>query len=230
MKAFRYHSLETAAAACATRILDCLRSPSASTLAISGGLSPKGMFEVFARTPFDWEKVHVFWVDERVVPPTDDQSNFKLAFDTWLGPVNFPRANIHRVEAELGAEEAAAKYHEDIRRYFDLKEGDLPSFDVLHLGMGPDGHTASLFPGDPLIDDHSGIATSLWAQKMNQWRVTLLPGVIEAANNIEMLVEAQGKESVLRQVLEGEYKPRDYPAQIAARGDNACWFIGGSST
>jgi 6-phosphogluconolactonase len=169
--------------------------------------------------------VHVFWVDERVVPPTDPQSNYKLAFDTWLGPAKFPLANIHRVETELGPQEAARRYEDDIRRHFQLKPGGVPSFDVIHRGMGPDGHTASLFPGEALIAEGAGVAEAVWVEKMNQWRVTLLPGVLEAAGDTVMLVTGVDKAAVLRSVIDGEFRPAEYPAQIASRGENADWFL-----
>jgi 6-phosphogluconolactonase len=197
-----------------------------ATLAISGGSSPKLMFEIFARTMFPWERVHLFWVDERIVPPTDPQSNFKLAQDTWLKPVGFPEANLHRVVAELGAHEAARQYREEIRRHFDLREGELPKFDVIHRGMGPDGHTASLFPGDPHVEDRRGIADAVWVEKMQQWRVTLLPGVLEAAHHTVMLVTGSDKAAVLSAVL-GEAPgggPLEYPARIGAR--DAEWYVG----
>jgi 6-phosphogluconolactonase len=224
MKLHRYPNTEEAAEACAAHILSRLR-PTGGKLAISGGSSPRRMFEIFGRAQFDWSKVHVFWVDERVVPPTDPQSNYKLAFDTWLGPANFPPANVHRVQAELGPEEAARRYEEEIRRHFALKPGELPRFDLIHRGMGPDGHTASLFPGEPLIADATGITAAVWAEKMKQWRVTLLKGVLESARNTVMLVTGPDKAAVLREVLEGEYRPSQYPAQIASRVEDCDWFL-----
>lgn len=228
MKLHRYPDAEAAAEACAAHVLERLRS-AGGRLAISGGSSPRRMFEIFGRARFDWSRVHVFWVDERVVPPTDPQSNYKLAFDTWLGPAHFPAANIHRVQTELGPQEAARLYQEEVRRYFALKPGELPRFDVVHRGMGPDGHTASLFPGEPLIADTTGIAAAVWAEKMKQWRVTLLKGVLESAGNTAMLVTGSDKAAVLREVLEGESRPNQYPAQIASRGDNCDWFLDASA-
>ena len=223
MKLHRYPDAQAVAEACAAFILE--RLPSGGTLAISGGSSPRPMFELFGHARFDWSRVHVFWVDERIVPATDPQSNYKLAFDTWLGPANFPSANIHRVQTELGAQGAAERYVEEIRQHFGLKAGELPRFDLLHRGMGPDGHTASLFPGEPLIADTADIAAAVWSEKMKQWRVTLLPGVLEIASHTVMQAPGAGKAAVLREVIEGEYRPSQYPAQIASRGDNCDWFV-----
>jgi 6-phosphogluconolactonase len=223
MKLHRYPDAEAAAEACAAHILE--RLSSGGNLAISGGSSPRPTFKIFGQARFNWTTVHVFWVDERVVPATDPQSNYKLAFDTWLGPAKFPSANIHRVQTELGAQEAAEHYVAEIRQHFGLKAGELPRFDLVHRGMGPDGHTASLFPGEPLIADTVDIAAAVWSEKMKQWRVTLLPGVLEVASHTVMQVPGADKAAVLREVLEGEYRPSQYPAQIASRDDNCDWFL-----
>jgi 6-phosphogluconolactonase len=224
----RYPSPQVAAENCAAYILQRLKSAIAgkgsASLAISGGSSPRLMFQIFARASFDWNSVHLFWVDERAVPPTDSQSNYKLAFDNWLQPANFPERNVHRVVTELGHDEAARHYQSDIRQYFRLADGEMAKLDVIHRGMGPDGHTASLFPGEPLIQDHHEIAAAVWVQKMNQWRITLLPGVLEAARNTAMLVTGEDKAAVLREVLEGPYRPVEYPCQIAAQAETTAWF------
>jgi 6-phosphogluconolactonase len=219
---------EAASEACGQQILDWLREALAqralASLAISGGSSPRRMFEIFSRTPFEWERVHVFWVDERAVPPTDAQSNFKFAQDSWLRPGNFPASNIHRVLAELDPPTAAARYVEDIQRFFGLGAGELPHFDVVHRGMGPDAHTASLFPGEPLIEDRSGIAAAVWVEKFKQWRITLLPGVLMAAQHTAMLVAGGDKTDALRSVLHQPFDPLHYPAQIAS-GHGTLWFV-----
>jgi 6-phosphogluconolactonase len=182
------------------------------------------MFEIFSRTRFEWERVHLFWVDERAVPPTDAQSNFKFAQDAWLKPGNFPAANIHRVLAELDPAEAAARYVEDIRRFFGLAATEIPHFDVIHRGMGPDAHTASLFPGEPLIENRSGIAAAVWVEKMKQWRITLLPGVLLAGHHTALLVAGADKTAALHSVITDPFDPLHYPAQIAS-GQGTVWFV-----
>jgi 6-phosphogluconolactonase len=228
MRLHRFADANAAARACADSILEKLAQAiserGAGTLAISGGSSPRIMFEIFGRRPFAWEHVHLFWVDERVVPPTDPQSNFKLAADNWLTPAKFPAANIHRVLTELGPEEAAKRYVAEIRAHFKVEE-ELPRFDVIHRGMGPDGHTASLFPGQPLIADRTGVAAAVWVEKMKQWRVTLLAGVLESARHTAMLVTGADKAPMLKIVLTGEYDPQQYPVQIGSRDEAAEWFL-----
>jgi 6-phosphogluconolactonase len=223
---FRYDDPVAAAEACGERILSLLEPVIASgepaTLAISGGSSPRPMFQYFARTPFAWDRVHLFWVDERCVPPDDPQSNFKLANDVWLAPSDFPRTNIHRVRAELAPADAASAYAEEIADWFGPDDAVIPHFDVIHRGMGPDGHTASLFPGEPLVGDQTRLTAAVWVEKMHQHRVTLLPGVLEAAHNTVVLVTGDDKAQVLKTVLHGPYDPMKYPAQIAA--NKAAWF------
>jgi 6-phosphogluconolactonase len=222
----RYSDEQGAVEDCARHILSRLEGKPTATLAISGGTSPKIMFELFAKTPFPWERVQLFWVDERGVPPDDAQSNFKLANDHWLAPGGFPKSNIHRIQAELPAAIAAVRYVDEIRAVFGLAEGVLPEFDVIHQGMGPDGHTASLFPGEPLIEDRMGIAAGVWVEKFKQWRITLLPGVLLAAKNTAMLVTGGDKTEALEAVLDGAYDPQKYPSQMVAReGRDVDWFL-----
>ncbi len=224
----RFADARRAAAACGSQIFEWLGEAmlerESASLAISGGTSPKVMFELFAQAPFDWERVHLFWVDERGVPPSDEQSNFKLANDTWLTPGAFPKSNVHRVKAELPAAEAAARYADDIRRHFGPREGELPRFDVIHRGMGPDAHTASLFPGEPMIANRTDIAAAVWVEKFKQWRITLLPGVLEAARHTAMLVTGADKAAPLHAVLHEPLDPMRYPAQIAS-GEKTIWFL-----
>lgn len=209
---------ESAAAACARKIADLLETALAghaeATLAVSGGSTPALMFDSLAALPVDWARVHVFWVDERMVPPTDARSNFLLADQRLLARVRLPRTNVHRIHGELAPSTAARQYAEDVRAFFDLAPGALPHFDVVHLGLGADGHTASLFPGEPLIDDRAGLAAAVHAAHLDSWRVTLLPGVLLAARHTLMLAPGADKADALHNVLRGAYEPRLYPAQV----------------
>jgi 6-phosphogluconolactonase len=212
-----------AAGHCAAQILQYLSESPRPTLAISGGSSPRAMFEVFATIPFFWSRVQLFWVDERCVPPTDAQSNFKLANDTWLAPAKFPLANIHRVQTERDPEGAAETYAGELRLVFG--EG-IPQFDVIHRGMGPDAHTASLFPGEPLIDDRTGLAAAVFVEKLNSHRVTLLPAVLLAAKHTVMLVAGADKAQPLADVLYGPHDPKQFPCQLTERdGGDVVWFL-----
>jgi 6-phosphogluconolactonase len=199
---------------------------SAATFAISGGSTPKLLFADLAKADLDWRKVHVFWVDERCVPPTDDQSNYKLANASWFVPAQFPDANVHRILGELTPDEAAIHYIDEIQKFFGLQAGQLPEFDVIHRGMGSDAHTASLFPGEPLIDNDTGIAAAVWVEKMRSHRVTLLPGVLRKARATVLQVSGSDKAAPLKSVLQGPQDPKQFPCQIAARdSERAHWFL-----
>ena len=224
------HSLPDAAAAaeaCAHRVTGLLEAALGggefATLAVSGGSTPRLLFEKLATLRFDWSRVHLFWVDERCVPPTDPASNYKLAKD-WLIPgARIPERNVHRIVGEVAPKEAAHLYVEEIRRFFGLEPDEMPRFDVVQCGMGPDAHTASLFPGEPLIEDRAGIAAAVFAPQFNQWRVTLLPGPLLAARHVVYLVSGADKVEAVRAVFEGPFEPKTYPAQLVGR--SAEWFL-----
>jgi 6-phosphogluconolactonase len=226
----KYPDAGAAAEACAQRILtlldDVLEEKSVATLAVSGGSTPKLMFQKMVNLKFDWSRVHLFFVDERVVPPTDDLSNFKLASENLIGPAKIPAANVHRVPGELAPEEAAAAYLGDIAKFFAVPPGEIPVFDVIHLGTGPDAHTASLFPGDHLIGDRERIVTATYSETKKNWRVTMLPGVLMAARNAVFLVTGEDKAAAVQQVFEGDYDPLLFPAQLITRsGAKVEWFL-----
>jgi len=216
---------ELAASECARHILSLLAEKETAMFAISGGSTPKLLFADLARAAFDWSRVHIFWVDERCVPPDSPDSNYRLAHETLLGPAHIPEQNIHRIEGELEPAEAASRYVAAIKTTFQLKEGELPVFDVLHRGMGADAHTASLFPGTPLVNDRSGIATNVWVKKMKMDRVTLLPGVLLAAKHTVLQVAGADKAEPLRKVLREQEDFAKYPCQIASRDERAAWFL-----
>ena len=216
-----------AAEACARQVLALIEKAIAreeyATFAVSGGSTPKLLFDKLAGSKCRWDRVHLFWVDERAVAPTEEASNYKLAYDHLIAPAGIPERNIHRIHGELEPREAATLYIAEIRRYFELGSTELPRFDVVHRGVGPDGHTASLFPGDALTDNHDDIAAAAFAPQFNQWRVTLLPGVLKAARNTVVLAAGDDKAEAVRAALQEKYDPRKCPAQIAR--DQAHWFL-----
>jgi 6-phosphogluconolactonase len=193
-------------------------------LAISGGNTPKRMFQLLAQSGLDWSKIHVFFVDERCVPPDNEASNYRMANAALFEPAEIPKSNVHRIWGELDPAEAARKYVEEIKLVFGP---GLPVFDVIHRGMGADAHTASLFPGEPLIGDRRGIAANVWVAKLNMARVTLLPGVLLAAKNTVLQVAGADKAEPLYNVLNGPEDAFQYPCQLGTRGDDsrAVWFL-----
>ncbi len=220
---------EELAGACAEYILkelsEALNSQLHAAIAISGGSTPRLLFSALAKADFNWSNVHFFWVDERCVPPTDNQSNFKLANDALLQPAKIRRENVHRIYGEMDPTEAAGRYAAEIRSFFELSDGELPVFDLIHRGMGADAHTASLFPGSPLIHNHTDIAAHVWVEKLKMDRVTLLPGVLEAAKCTVLQVVGEDKTNAVRHVLTDEEDPLNYPCQIASRDSRAIWFL-----
>jgi 6-phosphogluconolactonase len=225
-----YTTPQEAAESCATHIVtrldDALSGEGNATLAISGGSSPRAMFEHLAKASLDWSRIHLFWVDERCVPPNSPQSNYRVAEEALIQPVHLPHRNVHRVPAELRPEAAARRYAEDIAEYFGLAEGEMPHFDVIHRGVGADAHTASLFPGEPLIDDRDGIAAAVYVEKLAQYRITLLPSALLEARHTVFLVTGGEKAGAVRAVFHEPYNPKQYPAQMVSHhGRNVVWFL-----
>jgi 6-phosphogluconolactonase len=196
-------------------------------IAVSGGSTPRLMFQAMAKRPFDWSNVQLLQVDERCVPPDHELSNFRMARESLLSAVRILESQFHRIRGELPLEEAARLYVEEIRETFHLAPGELPVFDAIQRGMGPDAHTASLFPGEPLIGDRTGIAAAVYVEKMMQHRVTLLPGVLERARHTLCLATGAGKAEAFRQVLKGPYDPEHSPSLIAS--PDTVWYIDKSS-
>jgi 6-phosphogluconolactonase len=228
----RRHTLPDAAAtaeACAHHVVavleEVLGGQDRASFAISGGSSPKLLFDLLAATKLSWDRIHIFWVDERCVPPTDDQSNYKLANEHLIKPAHIPSRNVHRVYGELAPPHAATRYVDDIIEFFGLTPGQMPRFDLIHLGMGPDAHTASLFPGEPLIDDRERIAAPTYVEKFKQWRVTLLPGTLLAAKHTVFQVPGADKAEAVRAVFKEEYDSKKYPAQIVVHQGRGVTFF-----
>jgi 6-phosphogluconolactonase len=208
------------------RLEDALDGQPYTTLVLSGGSGPRAMFAHLAAARFSWNRVHFFWVDERCVPPDHPNSNFRLAKELLLGPAHITKTQVHRIAGELRPEEAARRYVEDIREFFELEVEALPHFDVVHLGLGADGHTASLFPGEPLLDDRSAIAAAVYVEKLNSWRVTLLPGALLAAGHTMFLSTGEDKADAVHAVLTEPYDPRRWPAQVITHhGRRVAWFL-----
>ena len=215
-----FDSALEAAEACGDRILALLdearKARGVATLAVSGGSTPRMMFESMTRRKFEWRGVEIFQVDERCVPPDDVQSNFRMIRESLLGQAAIGEGQFHRIAGELPPDEAARRYAEEIRRVLKPAGSELPVFDIIQRGMGPDAHTASLFPGEPLITDRTGITAAVWVEKMKQHRVTLLRGVLEHARHTLCLTAGAEKAAALHSVLRGPFDPAHTPSQIAS--------------
>jgi len=187
-------------------------------LALSGGSTPKALYQRLADQPYvhqlPWERVHLWWGDERVVSSDHPDSNYKLAYDALICKVPIPPHNVHRVRTELGASEAAAQYEAEITA--NVIGFPLPAFDLILLGMGDDGHTASLFPDTPALEAHDRLVVSQFVPKLNAQRITFTAPLINAADTVFFLVSGSGKAEMLRRVLLGDYRPHELPAQLIA--------------
>lgn len=187
-------------------------------VALSGGSTPRQLFQLLASDEFrgqvDWGKVHVFWGDERAVPPTDSESNYGMARRELLIRVPIPPANVHRMEAEKpNIGRAAHEYEEVLRQYLELDDRGFPRFHLIFLGLGKDGHTASLFPGTRFTRQTSRWVSTPMVAKLNMQRMTLTLPVLDAAAHVVFLVVGTDKAEILRDVLEGKADP-PYPAQL----------------
>jgi 6-phosphogluconolactonase len=197
------------------------------SIALSGGSTPKRLYALLAdptapyRARIPWDRFHVFFGDERHVPPEDAQSNFRMAREALLDHVPIPADNVHRVLAERPAEEAAALYEETLRRSFALPEGGVPRLDLVLLGMGEDGHTASLFPGTAALAERRRLVAANWVPKLGTWRITLTLPVFEAAAAVLFLVAGADKAAPLAAVFDPSTPPDAYPCQLIrpASGD-----------
>jgi 6-phosphogluconolactonase len=165
----------------------------------------------------DWSRVHFFWMDERPVAPDHPESNYGQAKKYLFDPASVPAENIHRIHGEDPPEEAAAKYIDEIRRYFKTPANKLPSFDLLYFGIGADAHMGSLFPGQEKIMNTSDIAAALWVPSINSWRITLLPGAMFAAGQMVFFLCGKEKAQAVRTLFREAYFPLKYPAQILTR-------------
>jgi len=190
------------------------------TVALSGGSTPKALHTILAertaKNPalVDWSRVEIFFGDERHVPPDHPDSNFRMANETLLSKVPLPAGNIHRVRAENpDAAAAAAEYDRELAKVFLLKgENQLPRFDLILLGMGPDGHTASLFPGTTAVHELSKRVVANWVPKFNTWRITFTRPVINHAECVLLMVCGQDKAGPVREVM-GQGSPETYPVK-----------------
>src|SRR5215469_16549184 len=189
------------------------------TVALSGGSTPKALHRVLVerttKNPalVDWSRVQFFFGDERHVPPDHPDSNFRMANETLLSKVPVPKENIHRVLCEKRAEQAAAEYDDELVRAFKLKGADqLPRFDLILLGMGPDGHTASLFPGTAAVQELKKRVVANWVPKMNTWRVTFTRPVLNQPECVLLMVCGQDKAGPLRVVM-GQGSADTYPVK-----------------
>jgi 6-phosphogluconolactonase len=200
------------------------------TIALSGGSTPKSLFNLLAtnaRTSLPWDRTFFFWGDERHVPPTDAESNYRMADEAMLSKIPVAAANVFRVPAENPDAGAAAEaYEQTLRKFFALPPGQMPRFDLILLGMGPDGHTASLFPGTAALAEKSRLVVANWVEKFKTHRITFTLPVLNAARCIAFLVSGTDKAPALKAVLEGDAPGEQYPSKLVEPTDGKLlWLV-----
>jgi 6-phosphogluconolactonase len=211
---------------------ELLQTRDVYSIALSGGSTPRRLYELLAndaklQEQIPWDRVHFFWGDERHVPPSHPDSNYRMANTALLSKVPIPSKNIHRIRAEdSDADKAAADYEQEIRRFFKIDAGQLPRFNCVLLGMGSDGHTASLFPGTSALEETKRLAVANWIEKFQSYRFTLTVSVINNADRIIFLASGEEKADTLKAVLEDDIKSNCYPAQRIQPSDGMLiWFL-----
>jgi|ERR1044071_914866 6-phosphogluconolactonase len=198
------------------------------TVALSGGSTPKRVYELLAsesyREQLEWSKVHIFFGDERCVPPDDAESNYRMANEALLSCVDLPAKNIHRMNGVGDAISNARLYEDEMRAFFN--DAAWPRFDLILLGMGDDGHTASLFPGTEVLMEGEAWVAGLWVEKLGAYRITLTAPAINHAAHILFLVTGENKAARLAEILKGERDPMRLPARLIKPLDGTLeWLI-----
>jgi 6-phosphogluconolactonase len=189
-------------------------------IAISGGSTPKAAFQLLAdptqpwRAAMPWDKLDLYWVDERAVPPDDPASNYRMTREALLDQVPLRPEQIHRMEGELEPEVAAARYESMLRGNFRLEGAECPRFDLVALGMGPDGHTASLFPHTSALHEMHRLVTANHVQQKDAWRITLTWPVINHASSVFFLIGGADKAALVHEVFTGPRDPERLPSQL----------------
>lgn len=215
---------EAAARDFATKAAQSISERGRFAVALAGGSTPTATYEALARDhaeDVDWANVHVFFGDERTVGPDHEESNYRMAREALLDHV--PAGSVHRVRGELPPDEAAEAYEEELREFFGTR--DLPRFDLVMLGIGGDGHTASLFPETAALEVTDRLVVANPVLKLDTTRITLTVPVLNAARDVFFLAAGEGKAEALKEILEGDADPRQYPAKLVQPPGGPVWML-----
>lgn len=212
------------------RVQEALREKGTCTVVLAGGSTPRGLYSLLAgdesfRARVRWGKIDFFWGDERQVPPDHPESNFRMANEMLLSKVPVPADHVHRIRGEEpDARKAAEEYEEVLRSFFRPKPGEIPELDFILLGMGADGHTASLFPGTEALKERRRLVVANWIPGLNAHRVTLTPPLLNNAKYVLFLVTGEEKAETLRKVLE-EKTNEPLPAGLIRPTQGRCLWL-----
>ena len=207
---------------------EAVRQTGRFCVALSGGSTPKGLYSLLADdvvASIPWGRICFFWGDERHVPPDNPESNYAMAYEAMLSKVPVRLQNVFRIHAELkDADAVAVSYEQDLRTFFNLRPGEFPRFDLVLLGLGPDGHTASLFPGTTALHEKDRLVVANWVEKFKAYRFTLTLPVLNQSACVMFLVSGKEKSEILREVLENP--SADLPSQKVRPADGRLlWLV-----
>ncbi len=199
-------------------------------VALSGGSTPRALYSLLATPEYKeqifWPQVHLFWGDERCVPPDHADSNYRMAREALLSMIQIPETNVHRMAGEKEPRVAAAEYERRLIQFFQLFDDALPRFDLIFLGLGEDGHTASLFPGSDALKETKRLVAATYVEKLNAHRLTLTLPVLNHGAAVLFLITGAGKAAVVNQILKGDAERSRFPAaQVEPADGRLAWFI-----
>jgi 6-phosphogluconolactonase len=199
-------------------------------VALSGGSTPQALYFLLAspeyRNLVDWPRLHLFWGDERCVAPDHPDSNFRMVREALLDKIQIPNENIHRMPGESEPAEAAAAYEAEIKDFFAVKPAGWPLFDLIFLGLGEDGHTASIFPGSDAVNETAHLVTVVYVQRLQSYRLTLTLPVINAAAQVTFLVSGKSKAAIVSEIFPADGASCSYPAaKVAPTKGRLTWFL-----
>jgi 6-phosphogluconolactonase len=217
-------------------IAETVQTKGRFTWVLSGGNTPKTLYELLAASPYrekiPWEKLHIFWGDERAVPFDDPRNNAKMAYDNLLNQVPVPASQIHVMRTDIPPEESAVAYEKILQQYFPSANRTKTStvgghtFDLVLLGMGEDGHTLSLFPGTEVVQEEKAWTRAYFLKAQDMYRITLTKSIVNLSAKVAFLATGPDKAKALEQVLEGPFNPDLYPSQvIRPLTGELHWFI-----
>lgn len=207
-----------------SRIMKAIAERGQAAIALSGGSTPQPLYEAFARQALPWEKIHIFWGDERYVPPNHPDSNQRMARLAWLDQVDIPEGNIHAMPTGANNPEADAQtYDLALREFFQTEPGQFPAFDLILLGLGDDGHTASLFPHTDALQVCDRLVTV--GNKDGQPRLTFTIPLINQARSVVFLVAGAGKQAALAEIFAPEANANQYPARFIQPPGELIWLL-----
>jgi 6-phosphogluconolactonase len=202
------------------------------SVALSGGTTPLGVYKLLAEEPFNrlfpWYATHIFWGDERCVPYTDERSNYKSAYENLISKINIPTENIHKIPFITNPEKAAAEYEKELKLFFKIKNNSLPEFDLILLGMGNDGHTASLFPNSKSLKENKKwvIETDIPEMEPQVKRITFTLPVINNAREVLFLISGKEKQKIVDEIIKGDAEAqKTYPAAMVKPKGKLTWMM-----